>query len=266
MMWTQNSQLSGDTIDLQMKNKKMDNMDIYYNSFIVNVDKSDSLHFNQVGGKKMRGFFKKNKLELMYVDGNAESIYYSRDSTTNKIDGMQRSLSSRMRIRFKNNKTTNLAFLSKPDIRYGPVEKFTEDDRLLKGFLWKPKERPVSKEAIIYSARRKAANRIAAKAEADDIAMKKRKADSSAAVKDTTKKQQSNTGASMQTPRKKTVVTNDTKPAATDSVINVVPTNPDVNRNRIQDGTLNTAPVILPATIPAKDTSDVRVPAESPPK
>ncbi|RCH55763.1 hypothetical protein DJ568_06465 [Mucilaginibacter hurinus] len=266
MMWTQGSQLSGDTIDLQMKNKKLDNMDIYYNSFIVNVEKRDSTHFNQVGGKKMRGFFQNNKLSLMYVDGNAESIYFNRDSTTNKISGMQRSLSSRMRIRLRNNKVMNLAFLSKPDIRYGPLNKFTEEDRILKNFIWKPKERPVSKEAIINSARRKAANRAAARAEA--MAAPKKPA-----AKDTTTGAVADSTGTMQKKRTETIDTNGdvvqpaTKTAAKDSVIIVNPETKDVNRNRVADGTLNTAPVILPAAgsqEQRRDTTVVRPPAQPP--
>ncbi|MEO6848984.1 MAG: hypothetical protein ABI203_04100, partial [Mucilaginibacter sp.] len=46
---------------------------------------------------------------------------------------------------------TDLTFLSKPEHRHGPLSKFTDDDKILKGFLWKPKERPVSKESIIPS-------------------------------------------------------------------------------------------------------------------
>ncbi|MDB5024982.1 MAG: hypothetical protein JWP78_2737 [Mucilaginibacter sp.] len=147
IVWTQGSQLSGDTINLQMKNKKFDNMESFPNAFVVNIDKGDSTHFNQSAGKKMRGFFNNSKLERLFIDGNAETIYFSRDS--GKISGMQRSLSSRIRINFKDGKVTNLVFLSKPEHRYGPLEKFTEDDKILKGFIWKPKERPVSKEAVI---------------------------------------------------------------------------------------------------------------------
>jgi lipopolysaccharide export system protein LptA len=149
IIWTQGSQLSGDTVNLQMKNKKLDNMELFPSGFVVNVEKGDSTHFNQVGGKKMRGFFRNNKLERMFVDGNAETISFSRDS--GKISGIHRSLSSRIRINFKDNKLSNLTFLSKPEHRYGPQEKFTEDDKILKGFIWKPKERPVSKESIITS-------------------------------------------------------------------------------------------------------------------
>ncbi|WP_345333266.1 OstA-like protein [Mucilaginibacter defluvii] len=264
IMWTQGSQLSGDTINLQMKNKKLDNMDIFYNSFVVNVDKDDSTHFNQVGGKKMRGFFKDNKLNVMFVDGNAESIYFDRDSTTKTVTGMGRSLSSRMRIRFAANKPLKMAFLSKPDIRYGPLGKFTEDDRILKGFIWKPKERPASKEAVINSARRSAAKRAAERAEAAAAEAKKAAATKGASKTPGGAKEQSSSGNSKKPAVMQQV--NPTDSAARDSSINVGPGNlKDVNRNRVQDGTLNTAPVIMPAVVPQKDTATVaRPPANQP--
>lgn len=148
MIWAEGSQMSGDTIYLQMKNKKLDNMDIFYNSFIVNVEDNDTTHFNQVAGKKMRGFFTNDKLSRIFVDGNAERIYFSRDSLK-KVDGMYRSLSSRIRANFKDNKISNVLDIVKTEHRYGPPAKFTEDEKILKGFIWKPKERPLSKEQII---------------------------------------------------------------------------------------------------------------------
>jgi hypothetical protein len=84
----------------------------------------------------------------MFVDGNAETIYFAHDST-GKVTEMHRSLSSRIRIHFKDNKAQQIVFLSKPEHRYGPLNKFTEDEKVLKGFIWKPKDRPVSKESII---------------------------------------------------------------------------------------------------------------------
>ena len=135
---------------------------MFPNAFIVNVEKDDSLHFNQVAGKRMHGYFKDSKLRLMLIDGNAESIYYSRDTSKKEagkgiISGIERSLSSRMRITFKDNNASNIAFLTKPEQRYGPPDKFKEDDRILKGFIWKPKDRPISKESIIPSYGRKQA-------------------------------------------------------------------------------------------------------------
>jgi len=164
IIWTQGSQLSGDTIDLQLKNKKFDNIELYPNAFVVNIEKGDSTHFNQSAGKKMRGFFNNDKLERLFIDGNAETIYFSRDS--GKVSGMQRSLSSRIRINFKDSKLTDVTFLAKPEHRYGPLDKFTEDDKILKGFLWKPKERPASKEEITAPKRKEPAKKPADKAKA----------------------------------------------------------------------------------------------------
>ncbi|MET3978444.1 lipopolysaccharide export system protein LptA [Mucilaginibacter sp. UYP25] len=161
LIWTQGSQLSADTITMQMKNKKMDNLNMYPQSFIVNIEKGDSTNFNQVASKRMKGFFKNGKLDRMFIVGNAESIAYSRDSSK-RVDGMQRSLASKMRIYFKNNSANNIFFISKPEHRYGPLAKFKEDDLILKGFIWKPKERPVSKESIIPSYNRKIARAKAA--------------------------------------------------------------------------------------------------------
>lgn len=147
MMWAQGSQMSGDTIYLQMKNKKLDNMDMFPNAFIVNVEEGDTTHFNQITGKKMKGYFVNNKLNRMFIDGNAQSIYFKRDS--GQVAGMEKSLTSRIRINFKDNKVQNIMSYVKPDGSYGPLNKFSEDDRILKGFIWKPKDRPESKEQLI---------------------------------------------------------------------------------------------------------------------
>ena len=184
IMWTEGSQLSGDTIYMQMKHKKLDNMTSFPNAFIVNIAKGDSVHFNQIAGRRMRGYFKNDKLNHMLIEGNAESIYFSRDSAKNTVDGMERSLSSRISVDFKNNQATNIVFYVKPAHTYGPLAKFKEDDKILKGFIWKPKERPVSKESIIPSYAKKAD--AAAKALADKNKPKTTKKPGDKAVRDST--------------------------------------------------------------------------------
>ncbi|GAA4320411.1 hypothetical protein GCM10023149_19670 [Mucilaginibacter gynuensis] len=259
MLWTQGSQLSGDTIDLQMKNKKLDNMDIYYNSFAVNVEKDDSVHFNQVGGKKMRGFFKSGKLDVLFVDGNSETIYYNRDSTTKRIKGIERSLSTRLRLKMKNGGVSVLAFLNKPETRYAPPHLFKEDDRMLKNFIWKPKERPLSKETIINSYKRKAANRAAARA----AAASKLPPPGKTALKQVGGSKMSGDSSLRNKPALRDSTKTD--PADKEEVITIDPEKANVNRNRVADGTLNTAPVILPAVVQPKDTSNVKQPGANPP-
>jgi len=60
----------------------MDNMLLQHNSFIVNTEDADSTNFNQIKGKVITGYFKDNKLNSMFVDGNAESVYYVKEDSS----------------------------------------------------------------------------------------------------------------------------------------------------------------------------------------
>jgi lipopolysaccharide export system protein LptA len=151
MIWTQGSQLSGDTIYLQMKNRKLDNMDMFPAAFVVNIEKGDSVHFNQMGGLAMHITFKDSKLSSVAVNGNAETIAFTRDSVTHNVKDFTRSLSTGLVIKFLNGQPSRTSFVGRPDNRAMPFEKSKEEERLLKGFIWKPKDRPLSKESIINS-------------------------------------------------------------------------------------------------------------------
>ncbi len=149
MIWTQGSQLSGDTIHLQMKNKKLDNIDLFPSGFIVNLEKKDSLHFNQLAGKKIHGDFKDNKLSLLLITGNSETIYFIRDSVTNEVTDMARTISAALKANFKNGKANVVNLIQNSTTTTLPLKDVKEEDKILKGFIWKPKDRPASKEAIL---------------------------------------------------------------------------------------------------------------------
>lgn len=146
--WTQGAQLTGDTIYMQLKNKKLDNLDVYPNAFLVYIEKNDSTHFNQMAGKRLQGYFKDSKLSRAVVTGNAQTVYYNRKK--GKVTEMQHSLSSAITIHMKNGEAASLAFTSNPDHKVYPIAKVKEDDKILKGFVWRPKERPQSKEDVIH--------------------------------------------------------------------------------------------------------------------
>ena len=263
MMWTQGSQLSGDTIHLQMKHKKFDNMTMWPHAFIVNIEKTDSLHFNQVAGKRMRGFFKDDKLHRMLIEGNAESIYFARDSGKMTISGMQRSLSSKIRADFKDNKVTNMGFYTKPENKYGPLNKFTEDDKILKGFIWKPKDRPVSKESIIpsFSSRKKKAEAKAAAAKAGKGKATDKKTAGTKAVKDSTLKTTPGKLPALKTAKDSTV-NHPVVKAAKDNFIKTGPASLPVS-DLSKDTTLS-FPVKLPVIKAAKDSSKTTPPKGKP--
>ncbi|QKJ32316.1 hypothetical protein HQ865_21990 [Mucilaginibacter mali] len=147
MYWSQGAQISGDTINLAMKNKKADNMDIYPSAFIVHIEKSDSAFFNQVAGKRMRVFFKDSKISRATVNGNAEAIYFNRKK--DKVTELTHSMASRIEVNMKNGEVTTAAFILKPEHHAINIKQAKDDDKILKGFIWKPKERPASKQDVI---------------------------------------------------------------------------------------------------------------------
>lgn len=148
MIWAEGSQLSGDTVYLQLKDRKLDNMLLQRNAFIVNTE-LDSSKFNQVKGKFITGHFNDNKLQRMYVDGNAQSVYYTVEDSA--YSGMNSMVSSRMRVNFSDNKIEAITSIRQPEGTYYPMEQIPEDGEILDGFIWKPKDRPKSKEEIIPS-------------------------------------------------------------------------------------------------------------------
>ncbi len=157
IMWAQGSQLTGDTIYLQLRNKKINSVQVIKNSFTVNVD-ADSAKFNQVKGKLITGFFKDGKLSTMYVDGNSETVYFTKTDDGKKYDKMNQTISSRIKILFKNSDISEVVPIKNVEGVTKPVAEVKEDV-ILTGFIWKPELRPRSKKDItnprpIFSAKK----------------------------------------------------------------------------------------------------------------
>jgi lipopolysaccharide export system protein LptA len=154
IMWAEGSQQTGDTIYLQMKNSKLSSVQVLQNAFAVNVEK-DSSRFNQVKGKVMTGFFKEGKIQSLYVDGNAESVYYTRDEAKDVYKEMNQTVSSRLKITFKDDAIADLVTIREAESAITPINKLKEDV-FLTGFIWKPELRPLSKKDVTNPNRKKA--------------------------------------------------------------------------------------------------------------
>lgn len=152
IIWSEGSQQIGDTIYVQLKNNKLNNLQAFRNAFLVNTPK-DSLRFNQIKGRYMTGFFTDGKLKTMYVDGNAESIYYTQDDSTKVYKEMNQTLSSRIKFVFKKeeNAIEEIVYIKGVEGALNPENKVAKD-HVLKGFSWKPTERPKSKKDAVGSA------------------------------------------------------------------------------------------------------------------
>lgn len=146
IIWSQGSQQTGDTIYLQLRNKKINSVQVILNAFSVNVE-ADSARFNQIKGKLLTGFFKDGNLNSLFVDGNAESIYFTKTEDGKKYDKMNQTVSSRIKISFKNKDISKVVPIKDVEGATTPVADL-EKDVFLTGFIWKPELRPRSKRDI----------------------------------------------------------------------------------------------------------------------
>ncbi|MBG6235368.1 lipopolysaccharide export system protein LptA [Pedobacter sp. CAN_A7] len=145
ILWAEGSQQTGDTIYLQLRNKQINSVQVIQNSFTANVYK-DSTRFNQIKGKLMTGFFTEGKLNRLYVDGNAESVYFTKTDAGDYKE-MNRTISSRIKIIFKNDEISEIVPIKDVEGTTTPIKAVTEEV-LLTGFIWKPELRPRSKADV----------------------------------------------------------------------------------------------------------------------
>jgi hypothetical protein len=147
VMWTQGNQITGDTIHLisNPKTEQLDSLKILDNAFMV---QKDSAGFSQLKGKNMYGKFVNNALKTLDVVGNSEVVFYVRNDLQQLI-GITRMKSSRnIFITLANNEIETIDFIEKPEGKTYPPSKLPENEKILKGFVWREKERPRNKEEI----------------------------------------------------------------------------------------------------------------------
>lgn len=152
MAWTQGSQLSGDSLFLQIKNEQIDNMLLMSNAFIVNTGQ-DSIKFNQIKGRKVTGFFMGGELERIFVDGNAESLAYRENKTKTGYTDMHHNRSSRIKLLIRDNNLTDFIPIRSTEGTIYPLTIVTQEQEILDGFTWKPSDRPTSKEDLLNRKR-----------------------------------------------------------------------------------------------------------------
>ncbi|MCA5004574.1 hypothetical protein IPZ78_05325 [Sphingobacterium sp. WQ 366] len=152
MIWAQDSQISADTIYMQIINQKMDNALLKENAFMVNA-LSDSTKFNQLKGRKITTFFANNNIERLFVDGNAENLVFSENEKTKIITEMFHDRGGRIKVRMEDRKIIDYITIKKVDQKVYPFALVTQENEILPGFTWRPQDRPKSKEDLLNRKR-----------------------------------------------------------------------------------------------------------------
>jgi len=146
ILWVDNNQMKADTINILLKNKKIDRMNLLQNAFASSI--ADSGMYNQARGKNMYGYFKNGYLDRMEVIGNGESIYYAKDDKGSFI-GVNKAICSNMILYFDTaRKVDRIYFITQPDATLYPLRQFPPEESRLKNFVWLDSLRPKSKEDL----------------------------------------------------------------------------------------------------------------------
>lgn len=148
VIWSQGSQITGDVIYLLSdKNKEqMDSIKVLNNAFIIQKD-TIGTGFNQMKGIDLFGKFKDNKLNIIDLIKNTESIYYMYNDNQELV-GIEKAICSKIRLEIENNEIQNIIRYIKPESEIYPETDLPQNARLLKGFKWRGDEEIKSLEDI----------------------------------------------------------------------------------------------------------------------
>lgn len=143
VIWAENSQLSGDLIDIKVKGQAIENLVMHPNAFVIQQDSIKG--FNQVKGKEITIYFKNKDIDNMYNKGNAETIYWLRDDDGSLI-GINISQSDEMDIKIKDREMSKIKHYNNIKETLYPEKQLKDDMEYLKGFLWQEDKKPERKE------------------------------------------------------------------------------------------------------------------------
>ncbi|MGB1020963.1 MAG: OstA-like protein [Flavobacteriaceae bacterium] len=150
VLWFEESQMTGDEIFLisNTKTKALDSLKIRGNAFIIEKDSLSINGYNQIQGGILDGVFKEGRLDNIVVTKNTQMIYYLYNDEDLALIGIDKTTCSGMKMAFENGEISDITFLVAPEGNVYPEEDIPENERTLKGFIWRIEERPEKVEDL----------------------------------------------------------------------------------------------------------------------
>lgn len=145
VLWSDENQLTADSMYVVTRNDQLDSLVMHNSAFIVSRDTIKG--FNQIKGKNMVGYFEDNELDRIFVDGNAQTIYWVREEDKNLI-GINLAKSSTMLIKLEESEIKSITYYSGPSEVMYPEEELPAGESKLRGFRWLDALRPLDKMDI----------------------------------------------------------------------------------------------------------------------
>ncbi len=144
VIWSEENQLTSDSMAVFTKNRKTDRLELYNNAFITS--QIDTIRYNQIKGRSLTGYFKNNELYKININGNGETLYYLIDGE--EIAGVNQGTSASIEIIVKEGKVSEIYEYQNPDGFIDPPDPAIPKKLRLPGFSWLDIERPKDKMDI----------------------------------------------------------------------------------------------------------------------
>ena len=130
VLWSDNNQISGDTIIAYIKDQNLQKISAFPNGFIISQDSLGA--YNQIKGNVIDLFFDENKLSNVDVIGNSEVIFFLREDDGTMI-GPYFITSTNAKILFEDNDISRMTNLNEPKSELIPEDKSSKDKEKLSG-------------------------------------------------------------------------------------------------------------------------------------
>ena len=160
IVWSAKSQVTGDTINLEIRNEALRYANVLSNALIVSDAEAagDSIpgreeKFNQIKGKSMRADFLNDALHQIRVEGNAELIYFPTDDKSGqpKTMGTNEGQCSAMLLSFENGELSRVRMEDAPKAVFKSTKFADAQPMRLKEFKWLKSLRPQDRYAIFLT-------------------------------------------------------------------------------------------------------------------
>ncbi len=147
IIWYENSQLTGDSVSIFLKENKINMLDVDRNAFILSQNEKYKKRFDQISGSRVVIHFGDEGIEETDVYGGVHSIYYLYED--NDPNGLTKSSSESAKILFDNKRVSAVKLYGTPTSEYYPEKKVlgSELSFTLPGFLIY-KDRPVKNDLL----------------------------------------------------------------------------------------------------------------------
>jgi len=125
VIWMDNNQIKGDVVEFKAFDGQIYKMNVINDALIIT--KKDSIHYDQIKGDQIKGFFTNNELKSLDVDMSGKAIYYTVDEKDSSLNEINFISSESMKINIEKNNISSIKFHKMPKGKTEPFEEGAEN-------------------------------------------------------------------------------------------------------------------------------------------